>query len=300
MRSCRGNDGFIVVAVLWMLAALATLAVVYSLSVRETAAAFHGRGERVATQALTQAGVELAVAQLSAVPEVRPSYGSMTMRLSGADIIAAFRAENGRIDLNAAPREVLAGLFAGLGARHDDAATLAERITAWRTPPKAGSTDEEVALYRVAGRHYAPRRNHFQHVNEVGLVLGMPPVLLDRALPYLTVYSGQPEVNVLTAAPEVLAAMPGLTPERLHDLVLARESAPQDVLRARLGPTARYVTAQAGNAARITVDVRFPGVRPTRTEVVALVLDGDTEPYRVLSWRDDVEEAAPAAAGGRR
>jgi general secretion pathway protein K len=284
------NDGFIVVAVLWLMAALATLAVIYSLSVRESAAAFSTRDDRVRAQALAQAGVELAVAQMTAVPEARPSFGRASLRLGGATIAVEFRAENGRIDLNAAPPEVLAGLFVGLSARPEDAAGFADRIAAWRTPPTAGSADDEAALYRVAGKRYGPRRNLFQHVNELALVLGLPsPALLDRALPYLTVYSGQAEVNVLTAAPEVLAALPGLTPGGMHDLMLTRANVPEDVLRARLGPAARYVTAQAGNSVRITVDISFDARGRSRSEVVALVLANDLAPYRVLSWRDEAE-----------
>jgi general secretion pathway protein K len=284
------NEGFIVVAVLWLMAALATLAVIYSLSVRESAAAFSTRDDRVRAQALAQAGVEIAVAQMTAIPEARPSFGRASLRLGDAGIAVEFRAENGRIDLNAAPPEVLAGLFVGLGARPEDAAGFAARIAAWRTPPTAGSTDDEAALYRVAGKRYGPRRALFQHVNELALVLGLPsPALLDRALPYLTVYSGQAEVNVLTAAPEVLAALPGLSPGGIHDLMMSRANVPEDVLRARLGAAVRYVTAQAGNSARITVDISFGARGRTRSEVVALVLGNDVAPYRVLSWRNDVE-----------
>jgi general secretion pathway protein K len=284
------RDGFIVVAVLWLVAALATLAGIYSLYVREAAGAFASRDDRIFAHALVQAGVELAVQQMTAIPDQRPAQGRASHRLGGADIAVDFRSENGRIDLNGAPPEVLAGLFTGLGARREDAEGFAARITAWRTPPTPGATDDEASLYRVAGKPYGPRRSLFQHVNELALVHGLPAVLVDRALPYLTVYSGQPEVNVLTAAPEVLAALPGLTPERLHEFMSLREMAPQDVLRARLGPTARYVTAQAGNSVRITVDVRFANKWRTRSEIVAVVLNGDAQPYRVLSWRDEIEE----------
>src|SRR5436309_6944947 len=67
------SQGFIVVAVLWILAALATLATVYALYVRETAAAFLGHNERLEAQALATAGVELAVYQLTATSERRPT-----------------------------------------------------------------------------------------------------------------------------------------------------------------------------------------------------------------------------------
>ncbi|MCC7346779.1 MAG: general secretion pathway protein GspK [Variibacter sp.] len=290
------QNGFIVVAVLWLLAALATLALIYSLAARETALALGARKGHLQAQSLIDAGVELAVQQMTAIPDERPSSGRVTVRLAGAEIVARYRAENARIDLNAAPREVLAGLFAALGARSEDAAELAQRIAAWRTQATQGSADEELSLYRVAGKRYGPRRGLFQHVNELALVLGMPPALLDRALPYLTVHSGQPEVNVLAAAPEVLAALPGITPERLSDLTAQRARAPEDVLRARLGSAARYVTAQPGNSVRISVEVLQGDGERARAEVVALVLRGDVEPYRVLSWRDGGDDRPASGA----
>lgn len=288
-----GQDGFIVVAVLWILGALAILAAVYALYVNQTAAAFVDQNDRVQAEELALAGVELVVYQLTATPRAQASHGSFGFRLGGADVAVNFRSENARIDLNAAPKELLAGLFFALGAGREDADNLADRIIVWRTPPTPGTTDAEALLYRSAGKNYAPRRGPFQHVNELGLVLGLPSSLFDRALSYLTVYSGLAEVNVRDAAPEVLAALPGMTPESLHVLLAQSEDAPLDVLRARLGSATRYATVEGSMANRVTVDVRFDAKRHNRLEIVVLPLDGDTEPFRILSWRDELDGPWP-------
>jgi general secretion pathway protein K len=296
------SDGFILVAVLWILGALATLAAIYALYVNETAATFVGHNDRLQAQGLVLAGVELAVYRLTAIPDARPSRGAFRFRLGSADVAVDFRSETARIDLNLGSKELLAGLFIGFGARREDAGGYADRILAWRTPPTPGATDSEASLYRAAGKSYGPRRGPFQHVNELGMVLGLPPALIDRALPFLTVYSGHAEINVLAAAPEVLAAVPGMTPQGLHILLAQRENAPQDVLRAQLGLAARYASTQAGEASRMTVDVQFDATRRVRSEVVVLLLDGDTEPFRVLSWRDEIVEPSSderAKAGTR-
>jgi general secretion pathway protein K len=283
-----GQGGFIVVAVLWILSALAILAVVYALYVNQTAAAFVNQSDRVQAEELALAGVELVVYQLAATP-AQASHGSFGFRLGGADVAVNFRPENARIDLNAAPKEVLAGLFFALGASREDADSLADRIIVWRTPPTPGTTDTEAQLYRSAGKNYAPRRGPFQHVNELGLVLGLPSELVNRALPYLTVYSGLAEVNMRDAAPEVLAALPAMTPDILHIMLEQRDAAPLDVLRTRLG-SARYTTVEASKANRVTVDVRFDAKRRNHFEIVVLPLvDRDTEPFRILSWRDDLD-----------
>src|SRR5262245_10013898 len=111
VRFSNDSQGFIIIAVLWILAALATLATVYALYVRETAAAFVGHNERLEAQALTRAGVDLAVYQLTATPATRPTRGRLQFRMGSAEVTVGYRPENGRIDLNLAPKELLSGLF---------------------------------------------------------------------------------------------------------------------------------------------------------------------------------------------
>src|SRR5579859_4095968 len=64
--SPQSERGFIIVAVLWMLAALAALASVYSIYASNTAMASHVEDDRLQAEASLKAGVELAAAQLSA------------------------------------------------------------------------------------------------------------------------------------------------------------------------------------------------------------------------------------------
>jgi general secretion pathway protein K len=285
----ESSDGFIVVAVLWILTALATLATTYGVYVNATAFALSDYDVRLQAQELAMAGVELAVYKLKENPEAQPARGKFGFRLGNADVMVDFRSESGRIDLNFAPKPLLAGLFTVLGTEPEAAEDLADRIIAWRTPaPK--TADSEAFLYSTAGKSYGPRHGPFQHVNELGLVLSLEPAVVARALPYLTVYSGQPEVNVLDAAPEVLAALPGVAPGRIEILLAQREGAPRDILNAQLGPAAQYVTAQSSKANRVTVDVRFDTKRRMRSEAVVLLLDDDVDPFRMLSWRDETGE----------
>jgi hypothetical protein len=46
---------------------------------------------------------------------------------------------------------------------------------------------------------------------------------------------------------------------------------------------------QPSRANRVTVDVRFDANRRVRSEAVVLLLEEDTEPFHLLSWRDDIE-----------
>jgi general secretion pathway protein K len=127
----------------------------------------------------------------------------------------------------------------------------------------------------------------------LGLVVGLPEVLVERALPLVTVYSGAGKVNVMDAAPEVIAALPGMTPDLLHTVLVQRTAAPQngDILMSLLGPAQGDATVEASRAMRVTVFVSFDNGRRTAAEVVIYIGDNDAEPYRVLSWRDEFDEA---------
>ena len=83
------------------------------------------------------------------------------MRLDRSAIDVTFTAEGARIDLNAASKETLAGLFAAVGASPDDAAAFADRLVGWRTKADAAGQNDEVALYKSAGYAYSPRQAPF-------------------------------------------------------------------------------------------------------------------------------------------
>jgi general secretion pathway protein K len=281
-------DGFIVVVVLWILAALATFAVIYSLYARETAAAFLDRNERLQAQGLAMSAVELSVYRLTERAGQHPSSGRFKFRQGTASVDVAFASENGRVDLNFAQKDVLAGLFSGLGAGAQASSDFADRIVAWRTPLAAGSTDPEAPVYQSAGKTYGPRHAPFQSVDEIELVTGLPEQFVDRALPYLTVYSGQAGINVLSAPPAVIAALPGMTPERLQLLIGTRESAVSEgAIQTQLGSAASYVVTQPSASNRITADIRFTSGRQMRFRTIVLLINGASDPYRVLSWRDE-------------
>src|SRR5436853_3439062 len=215
-----GRDGFIVVAVLWILAALATLVTIFSMYVINSATAFTVHDERLQAEGLARAALELSVYRATAAPQGQTATrGTLLFRLGTALVNAEFVSEAARIDLNAAPKELLSGLFAGLGASRGQADSYADRILGWRNPPPQDNSRNEAADYRTAGMMYGPRGAPFPHTGELSLVLGIPEVMVARAFPYVTVYSGQPQINIFTAAPQVLAAVPGMDPQRLQTIL---------------------------------------------------------------------------------
>ena len=278
---------------LWLLAALAALALIFSLYLANSSRALALNDAALQAEALVSAGVELTAYQLRLAGEqARPARGAFQTRLNRAELSVSFVSEAARIDLNAAPRELLARLLSVLGASAEDAQQYSDRIVGWRTRATPETADKEDALYLAAGRSYLPRQAPFAHVNELGLVLGLPPALVERALPFVTVFSGAPGVDVLNAAPEVIAALPGMTPLVLKQFLNDRGSLPNDptAIAAALGGAKGNAIVLKSQAYRLRVRVRLPNDHRAWSEVV-ISLSGDGDPYRVLSWQDDLETA---------
>jgi general secretion pathway protein K len=267
--------GFVIVPVLWILVALASLATIFALYLSASARAMAIGDTALQNEALVSAGVELTAYQLIlAGDDARPPRGQFHFRMNDANVSVSFTSEAARIDLNFTPKEVLAAFLAGLGAGKDAAMEDAERIVGWRTRPVPGNANDEEARYAALG--YSPRQSLFTHVNELALVAGLSPALVDRALPFVTVFNGSSGVDTTIAAPEVVAAF-SKGRDATRPLAGADPSAPKSATPAAKSPCYRVETT-----------IAFAGGRRAASEVV-IVLSDKAEPYRVLSWQEDVE-----------
>ncbi|MCS3495055.1 general secretion pathway protein K [Bradyrhizobium japonicum] len=289
----RDDRGFIVVVVLWMLAALAALALIYLTYVTNTAVTVAVNADRLQTDALVNAGLELAAYRLTAQNEAtRPTSGTFNARVGAGRVSVTFRSEAARIDLNMAPKPILAGLMTALGVSADNAPVYADRIVAWRSSTEPGQDNPEDTYYRTLGASYLPRHAPFPHGDELWLVRGIPPAVVERVLPFVTVFSNMRTVNVLDAAPQVVAALPGMTPQTLQQVLRDRTDPnidPRSLVGLAGGGAA---TIEGAKAYRLTVAVEAPSHRQSSAEIVILLLESGDEPYRVLSWHNDFDGSA--------
>jgi len=287
----QADDGFVVVAALWILGALAALCTIYMTYVVGAVANRTLDDDRLQAEASVSAALEVATYRLTAEKARRPMRDAFSLRVGRAAVAASYCSEAARIDLNMASKDLLGGLFAAIGARYLDAKKYADRVVGWRTKPGIEGLDQETLAYRAAGLDYGPRGAPFAHVGELWRVLGLPANLVGRAIPYVTVFSGRPEINVLDAAPEVVAALPGMNSERLYAVLKQRDARPvnADAVLALLGEGRMAATVEGSPSTRVTVQIKFDNGRVVGSEVVILVLDDVIRPYRVLSWSDDFD-----------
>jgi general secretion pathway protein K len=280
----RGRRGSIIVAVLWIMALVTALLLIYVKYVVATGSVVSTTTERAETEASIRAAIELTAYQLGSLKEdERPTHGAFKTRLDSTRLSVAFVSEGARLNLNAASKEFLSGLMLGLGASATDAGTYADRIVAWRSPVKSPADQAEDAFYRGLGATYVPRHAPFPTTDELWLVQGVPAPLIDRMVPLVTVFSNLASVNVIDAAPELVGALPNMTPEKLQALLNARQDPAADpkALNQQFGgdekPSRSY---------RLAISADFARGQRAVAEVVILLLEDGDDPYRILSWRE--------------
>jgi general secretion pathway protein K len=254
--------------VLWSVTLLALLGTyVTAAGDRETRIADLLRASAVAEAAADAAVFAAGFSQLDVADRRWPADGQVReQRGPGAVVMVSLADEHWRVPLNGSPPLVLAALLQEVGVEQRTAAALAERIVAWRNPPRTGETENAAAApYVAAGRQWGPPHQPFRSVDELGLVLGVSPELLARLKPHLTVFvTALPDASTLD--PVVGRAMARIAAGGTH-LASFTEA-----------PTIR-VTATATTAG---------GVRFIRQAVLRASGKADA-PVEVLDWQTSEE-----------
>lgn len=267
---------------------LATVAAATAAYLSSSAASFAIYDDRLRAQALMHAGIELTAYDLLSVAKGdRKTRGSVSFRLDKGSVAVDYVMEDSRLDLNFTSKSVMAKLFEVLGASSDAAADYAARVIGWRSPLSGPARDREAAVYREAGLSYGPKGSSFASEDELWLLPGLPSDLVEKALQFVTVFSGRREIDVFGAAPEVIAALPGVEPKQAASFVARRESMPHapTAVIDLLGSAEGLIAVYSRDNVRLNCSVALDNGWRSSAEIV-IQLQGGGEPYVVLSWND--------------
>jgi general secretion pathway protein K len=268
--------GSILVAVLAIAALLAVFVGVAAERLHVATAATRNAGEDIAADVAVKGVVELLFARFGGRFDDLPPTTSVDLPGMRVDIRA--NNEAGRIDLNLAGADLLAGIFRVVGADDRSARTYAQVIVDRRTDPAAPASRSRPPL--------VPPRGPFEHVREFEMLAPIPRDVVRAVLPFVTVTGLGARVSPLVAPREVVAALPGMDPSRVEAFMAERFAAARDFekLVRRYGIVADHVSKEASVATRLGLVLRIGSHRIRGYEVVVAVLPGDDEPYRFLAW----------------
>lgn len=208
MRRRRpGERGFVLVAVLWLGVALAIAASGFLSDTRRESYRLRAEIGTAEAVEMARSALNLALADLSRSDGgMAPRDGTpITLAMPGGTARFRIRDEKGKVDLNHAPPTFLAAVLENLGGVGRDAfdhATLADQLLkAARDAKEAGTAPSLGELITGAG---------------------LAPETAARATLFLTLHSYTARINPEVAPSEVLAAVPGVSPEDVAAIMEAR------------------------------------------------------------------------------
>ena len=285
------NRGIALISVLWVTGLLAVMAASFASSARTEARLAHNQEESAKAEALADAGVHRAVfglLDLDRETAWRAGGAGYSFSLGEGDVRVWIEDEDGKIDLNAAPLELLTGLFMALGLPEEEAQSLADRIGDFRDddsePEPLGAEDD---AYFDAGLAEGAADRPFVTESELMRVLGMTQSLYEQVRPYVTIHSGAEGVDPARASRPVLQALPGMTPSLLEALLTAGEEIdPFSLIEDQ--PLAADLEQYFVPSRELVFTIRAlgrtsGGGRFMRQAVIELGASGD-QPFLVYAW----------------
>jgi general secretion pathway protein K len=189
MTSRSGERGFVLLAVLGMLALLALLGIrLVSQSRVETRVAAAWR-EAAVVEVAADSGVQEAAMRLLKGEWAADAPPGL-LRVAGIQVIVRVTDEAVKINPNYASPVTLRSLIHSAGVDEASAFQITNAILEWRQPSSLSQGGEvKRASYQASGLGYAPSNRPFDNLDELELVLGMTPEIFARLQPFLTVYN---------------------------------------------------------------------------------------------------------------
>lgn len=295
----KNRRGVALLAALWLVVAIAAVALQFSLEARErrtigilTSERGMQRGLALGALALTQARLDEAlrvapsgnnanVARLRASDpwlDVDSMYsGTVMVDSIPVDIVARDLGE--KLNINSVSENDIRTFFSYLLNDFSKATQLSQAILDWRDAdsiPRPSGAERDA--YIKAGMLVMPTNTAFREVSDLRDVMGMTPEIYAQASPYLTT-RGSGQVNLNTAPVPVLRALPGMTDATLNTILQMRSQGRRiqnvnDVFTAQQARGGRGGQAGAPNALAGALNARAT----TRTDIVELVITARVGP----------------------
>lgn len=286
---CAGEErgGFVLVYVLLAMVLVAVLTLtLLQISRARSGLAGLTRDEAVLEGALA-GGVEAVGFMLFQAQRPTAAIAGTRLTLGGAEVELSVVDEGGLVDLNGADARLIEGLYRAAGGTGLAPAVFAARVLDWRDLDEAeGQGGAEADAYRVAGRG-GPRNGPFLSREELLQVLGVTPADYLRLVSFVTVDNAEGTIDVLSAPPMVLRALPTLTESELERILALRSREGLEAferIRVLLGERASLVRQTPGPAFRVRVHARLGNGAARSAEAVLAPSDEETRPFVILEW----------------
>lgn len=309
--SFRRRRGFALLAALWLVVAIATVALAFATESRERRAVALGASDRGAERAAALGGLAIARARLERVLREQRALGGAnasalrssdpwldadtlfrdTLDVGGVRVRVHVDEVSTRLLVNGAQEDELRNLISYVTRDYTAADDIAQAIADWidlddLARQRGGEHDDYVA----EGRLVLPPNRSVRDVDELRDVRGMTPEIFAAIRPYLTTL-GTGRIDVNNAPVAVLRAIPGMTDDVIARIMSARSAQRRIRTLSEIvsgGPQSAALQAQIARrvtftAAELLVSATVVGRADPRPQLLQAVVQR-TDPNTVVSW----------------
>lgn len=285
----QSQKGVALVIVIWILSLLSLMAGSFALTMRRDSSVTASLKNNAEALAVAESGLGLAQYMLLQ-PDPKQRWladGTIyqLLRADGVKIRIRAVSESGKIDINASDESQLSAVFKAVTGDKWQQQQLVNSVLDWRDEDDQPlSHGAEKKQYREAGLSYVPSNKAFQTLDELQLILGMDEEIFALIQPWLTVYSGQADVDMKQATPEVLQVLN----QDLKDKHISNE-----YIQQRLTDETDQGEVDAGigenQAYTIIVEVKMDDDSSATLEAVIKIQseDANLPPMQVLDWKQN-------------
>ncbi|HEX8944259.1 MAG TPA: type II secretion system protein GspK [Gemmatimonadaceae bacterium] len=236
----KSRRGVALLAALWLVVAIASVALQFSIEAHERRtigllASERGiqRAAALGALALTQARLEQALrigptgANIQRIRAADPWLGadsiySGTVLVDSMEVDVQARDLGEKLNINLINENEIQTFFSFLLGDYAKSTQLAQTIMDWRdvdSMPRPNGAERDA--YIKAEMLALPTNGPFREIEELQYVMGMTPEIYALASPYLTTH-GSAQVNLNTAPVPVLRTLPGMTDATLNQILQMR------------------------------------------------------------------------------
>ncbi len=245
IRVVGSDKGIALLMVLWVLTLLMVIVVSFSFATRTETYGTLFYKERVEKKFLAEAGLQRGITEIFH----RGFFKNNKTTLEGSEVIkvdgTAYTGqmgsdsytysifdESGKINLNMLTDTsgiILNNLLVNRGVSKETADIIVDSVLDWMDADELHRLHgAESDYYMSLLNPYKAKNGPFDSVEELLMIKGMTPTILfggdnkPGVLNFLTITSKVGGINVNTASKEVLAALPGMTPESAEQVIALR------------------------------------------------------------------------------
>jgi general secretion pathway protein K len=239
----RSRRGFALLAALWLVVAIAAIALQFSLEARERRHIGILASERGIQRAAALGGLALMQAKLEEALRLGPSGNNPALArlrasdpwfgadsvFSGPELVDSMQVDievhdlGEKLNINRMSEIQLQTFFSFLLSDFSKSTQLSQAIMDWRDAdsiPRPSGAERDA--YIKAEMLALPTNAPFREIEELQDVMGMTPEIYERARPYLTTHGTLAQVNLNSAPVPVLRALPGMTDATLNLILQMR------------------------------------------------------------------------------